>query len=163
MLHNLEQVVYLERKITYAWMRCSAYGPAHRRIGTCVDGPSDARLLVAGFSDRSNSVVRRRNGGFPCRIWAPTVRWDKINRWNCLKRNFVGACVGCSQSAMSVPTQNVFSASGDNQKSRPFQRLSPEFEGSEKPVTNCQANRRGGDAQATGDLLRGAKDGQAVR
>jgi hypothetical protein len=39
-------------------------------------------LLVAGFSDPSNSPVRRRNGGFPCRIWAPTVRRDKINRWN---------------------------------------------------------------------------------
>src|SRR5271168_543243 len=33
-----------------------------------------SNLLVAGFSDRSNSAVRRRNGGFPCRIWAPTVR-----------------------------------------------------------------------------------------
>jgi hypothetical protein len=65
-------------------------------------------LLVAGFSDRSNSAVRRRNGGFPCRIWAPTVRRDKINRWNCLERNFVGVRVGCSQSAMSVLTQNVF-------------------------------------------------------
>ena len=65
-------------------------------------------LLVAGFSDRSNSAVRRRNGGFPCRIWAPTVRRDKINRWNCLKRNFVGVRVGCSQSATSVLNQNVF-------------------------------------------------------
>ena len=65
-------------------------------------------LLVAGSSDRSNSAVRRRNGGFPCRIWAPTVRRDKINRWNCLERNFVGVRVGCSQSAMLVLTQNVF-------------------------------------------------------
>jgi hypothetical protein len=65
-------------------------------------------LLVAGFSDRSNSPVRRRNGGFPCWIWAPTVRRDKINRWNCLERNFIGVRVGCSQSAMSVLTQNVF-------------------------------------------------------
>jgi hypothetical protein len=52
--------------------------------------------------------VRRRNGGFPCRIWAPTVRRDKINRRNCLKRSFVRVRVGCSQSAMSVLTQNVF-------------------------------------------------------
>ena len=73
------------------------------RIGTLF-----GELLVAGFSDRSNSAVRRRNGGFPCRIWAPTVRRDKINRWNWLKRNFVGARVGCSQSAMSVLTQNAF-------------------------------------------------------
>ena len=65
-------------------------------------------LLVAGFSCPSNSAVRSRNGGFPCRIWAPTVRRDKINRWNCLKRNFVNVRVGCSQSAMSVLTQNVF-------------------------------------------------------
>ena len=67
-----------------------------------------SQLLVAGFSDRSNSAVRRRNGGFPCRIWAPTVRRDKITRWNCLKRNFVSVRVGCSQSAMSVLTRNVF-------------------------------------------------------
>jgi hypothetical protein len=64
-------------------------------------------LLIAGFSDRSNLAASCRNGGFPCRIWAPTVRRDKINRWNCLERNFVGVRVGCSQSAMSVLTQNV--------------------------------------------------------
>jgi hypothetical protein len=67
-----------------------------------------ALLLVAGFSGRSNSAVTRRKGGFPRPIWAPTVRRDKINCWNCLKHNFVGARVGRSQSAMSVLTQNVF-------------------------------------------------------
>ena len=59
------------------------YGDGIRRVAQ-----PGIQLLVAGFSDRSNSAVRRRNGGFSCRIWAPTVRRDKINCWNCLKRNF---------------------------------------------------------------------------
>jgi hypothetical protein len=97
--------------------KCSRYSEAvqprrvtrssHVATDTKVQIRSTAMLLVAGFSDRSNLAARCRNGGFPCRIWAPTVRRDKINRWNCLERNFVGVRVGCSQSAMSVLTQNV--------------------------------------------------------
>jgi hypothetical protein len=76
------------------------------QFATTMSGESVA--TGSGFSDPSNSPERRGNGGFPCRIWAPTVRRDKINRWNCPKRNFVDVRVGCSQFAMSVPTQNVF-------------------------------------------------------
>jgi hypothetical protein len=87
------------------------WGPDHRMREAARWHPSSQvsyRLLVAGFSDRSNSPVRCKNGGFPCRIWAPTVRRDKINRCNCLKRNFVDVRVGRSHSSVSVPTQNVF-------------------------------------------------------
>jgi len=113
------------------------------------------KLLVAGFSDRSNSAVRRRNGGLPCRIWAPTVRRDKINRWNCLERNFVGVRVGCSQSAMSVLTQNVFGTiQAITEKVSHFSASRPNSRGQRNPqpvVGYVQLSRRAGEAALVRD------------
>jgi hypothetical protein len=44
---------------------------------------------------------------------------------------------------VGADSERLWDHSGDNRKSRPFQRLSPEFEGSEKPATIRWRSRSG--------------------
>ena len=65
-------------------------------------------LLVAGFSNRSNSATRRRNGGFPCRAAASGGQTGKDKLLGLREARFRGVRVDFSHSAMSVLSPNVF-------------------------------------------------------
>ena len=116
------------QQILQHWVHCV---PA--RHGFALGGA----LLVAGFSDRSNSAVRRRNWGISVPDLGSDGQTGQDKSLELPEAQFrQRTCRLLTICHVGAGSERLRARLVDNRKSRSFQRLSPEFEGLEKPATS---------------------------